>query len=180
MSKARPIRSYAEANRRLVDAFVCYLEGCGFVKETIRSYRHSVVRLIELLGAQPVVNVDRTRIRELLAGFYCKGLRPNTIRLHTEGLRKFFKFVCRSGLTKYDPTLMVPHSKLPKRLPRVLSVEEIEKVIGVAKDPFERTCVFVGDCFCAGPPNKGFLDFLALRVATNLAAGFMTADVWSC
>ena len=138
MSQETPLRSYAKANRELVEAFERYLIARGQSPSTIRAYRDSVERLVGSLGATSVSEVDRSTIRQLLAGLYDKGLDSNSIRLHTCALRSFFKFIRLTGLTKHDPTLLLAHRKTPGRLPRVLAIEEYERLIAAAEDPFER------------------------------------------
>src|ERR1700733_1567683 len=65
----------------------------------------------------------------------------SSVRLHTAALRFFWKFIGLSGITRHDPTLMLSHRKLPGRLPRVLTVREVEELIGAASDPFEKAVV---------------------------------------
>jgi integrase/recombinase XerC len=138
MSAATPLRSYAKANRELAAAFERYLVARGQPQTTIRAYKAPVLTLIESLGATSIAEVDRARIRLLLADLYQKGLDSNTIRLRTIALRAFFKFIRLTGLTKHDPTLGLAHRKIPGRLQRVLTIEEVERLIAASRDPFER------------------------------------------
>jgi site-specific recombinase XerD len=136
--KETPVRSYAVANRELVKAFERYLIARGQSASTLRAYRDSAQRLVDSLGATSVSEVDRGTIRQLQADLCDKGLESNSIRLHTCGLRSFFKFVRLTGLTNRDPTLLLSHRKVPGRLPIVLTIDEVERLIAAAKDPFER------------------------------------------
>jgi site-specific recombinase XerD len=43
-----------------------------------------------------------------------------------------------TGLSRRDPTLAIPHRKIPVHVPRVLSVAEVERLIDAARNPFER------------------------------------------
>jgi site-specific recombinase XerD len=133
-----PIRSYARANRELLEAFERYLVSRGQSARTRRSYCDSVGRLIDSLGATSVAEVDRGTIRQLLSALCDKGLDSNSIRLHTCALRSFFKFVRLGGLTNRDPTATLEHRKIASRLPVLLTVKEVEKLIGAARNPLER------------------------------------------
>lgn len=137
-SHQTPIRSYSGSNRKLLEAYCRYLVARGQAAATIRSYRDSVSRLVESLGAESVIGAERSEIRALLAKLYGKGLADNSIRLHTAALRSFFKYLRLTGLTKHDPTLMLAHRKVPGRLPLVLTVQQVEALIAAARDPFER------------------------------------------
>jgi integrase/recombinase XerC len=131
-------RSYVDANRELVASFVRYMEARGMSAPTIRSYRDSCQRLAETMASRSIVELRRSDIRVFLTGLLKKGLTQSSVRLHTAALRAFYRFIGLSGLTRHDPMLMISHRKLPGRLPRVLTVQEVEALIAAAKDPFER------------------------------------------
>ena len=133
-----PVKSYAKANRELVAAFGRYFVAKNNSAPTIRAYLDAANRLVDRLGPTSVGDVDRTSIRRVLTGWYGKGLSPNSLNLHTCALRSFFKFVRLAGLTRHDPMLMIAYRKIPTRLPRVLSVEDVEKLINAGTNPFER------------------------------------------
>jgi len=129
----------------LVNSFCRYMVARGQAAPTIRSYRDSVSRLVESLGSESIVDVERSEIRLLLGKLYGKGLSGNSIRLHTAALRSFFKYLRLTGLTKHDPTLMLAHRKTPGRLPIVLSIEQIEALIAPrairSNGPSRRFCM---------------------------------------
>ena len=140
---AVPVRSFAPANRELVNAYERYLIARGNSAPTRRAYLDAVGRLAESLGSESIVNTERPKIRELFYQWQRKGLTDNSIRLHTCALRSFFKFIRLTGLTKHDPMLLIAHRKVATRLPVVLTVEQVEKLINAARDPFERAFVEV-------------------------------------
>jgi len=133
-----PTRSYADANRELVASFVRYMEARGIAAPTIRSYRDSCQRLAETMASRSIVDLRRSDIRNFLTGLLQKGLADSSVRLHTAALRALYRFIRLSGLTRHDPMLMISHRKLPGRLPRVLTVQQVEALIAAATDPFER------------------------------------------
>lgn len=133
-----PVHSYAKANRELINAFERYFMARGMSANTIRSYVDSATRLADMLGSTSFADVKRFTIRQLLTELHGKGLESNSLRLHTAGLRSFFKFVRLTGLTSRDPTLLIKERKMPQPLQRVMTVEEVERLIGAARDPLER------------------------------------------
>lgn len=143
MQEVSAIRSYAKANRELADAFDRYLVARGNSPRTIRAYKTAVLNLADWLGSRAIGSLVHSDIRLHLGELYKKGLDPNTLRLRTAALRAFFKFVRNAGLSKYDPTAAISHRKLPRRLQRVLTVEEVERLIEAARNPFERAVVEV-------------------------------------
>jgi len=131
------VKSHAPANEALVGAFERFFMARGNTPRTLRSYNETLARLIEFLGSRSLVEVDRPTCRAFLGSFFSRGLSASTIERHAAALRAFFKFVKLNELIQYDPTLLLPHRKLPRRLPVVLTVEEVERLIDAAEDPFE-------------------------------------------
>src|SRR5579862_6756990 len=130
------VRSYAEANRKLVSAFATYLVSLGRSPNTIRNYNETLQRLIEFLGSASIIEADRAVLRDFLVSFVSRGISAHTTHRHFCGLRAFYKFVLLASQSKYDPTFRLTHRKIPYRLPVVLSVEQCERLINAAKDPF--------------------------------------------
>jgi integrase/recombinase XerC len=138
-----PMRSHARSNRELAESYERYLIARGNAAETRRAYLDAVNRLVDGLGAASVVGLDRSALRYQLGEWYKKGLAANSIRLHTCAFRSFFKFITLTGLTNHDPTLLLGPRKIPTRVPVVLTVEQVEKLIAAGSDPFERAVVEV-------------------------------------
>ncbi len=138
-----PIQGYAEGNRELVAAYERYLIARGNAEATRRSYLDTANRLLEVLGSESVVDVERFRIRDLLGVWERSGLTASSIALRTCALRSFFKFIRLTGLTKHNPMLLIATRKVPTRIPTVLTIEQVKTLIEVARDPFERALVEV-------------------------------------
>lgn len=138
---AVPMRSFARANRELLESFGRYMVARGNSAPTVRAYKDAVGRLVDSLGAESVVNVERPKIRELFTKWCEHGLTANSRRLHVCALRKFFLFLRQLELTKHDPMLLISTPKTGTRLPRVLSQAEVESLIVAAQNPLERAVV---------------------------------------
>jgi site-specific recombinase XerD len=137
------VQSHAESNRELAEAFERYLISRGFSPPTLRAYMDSVNRYVEMLGSVSVVDAERREIREFQTALLNRGLSANSLRLHTIALRGFHKFIRLSGLTKHDPTLLLSSRKLPGRIPRFLTVKEVDKLLAACETPLERAVVEV-------------------------------------
>jgi integrase/recombinase XerC len=131
-------RSYAEPNRELAESFVRYMQARSLSAATVRAYRHAVERLSEQFGPVSLVEAQRSDIHNFLARLLRRGHSDNSVHLRTEALRCFFKFLRLAGLISRDPMLQISHRKLKKRLPLVLTIADVEKLIAAARDPFER------------------------------------------
>jgi site-specific recombinase XerD len=131
-------RDYREANLELIESYVRYCEARCFSPQVTRQRRAILVKMAEYIGSRSFVQVGRSDILALLEEMLQRGLGASTINKHTNGLRSFFRFLRLTDLISVDPTLQISHRKLPKRLPRVLTVKEVEAVINAAKTPLER------------------------------------------
>jgi site-specific recombinase XerD len=137
------IRDYSEANAELVESFARYMTTRGWSPHTLRKYRQRVAEFVELMAARSVVSADRTDVSAFLQQKIVIGAGPVTLNCYGNSLRAFFKFLSLAGLIKNNPMALVGHRKLPTRLPRVLTIEEVERIIAAARNPVERGIVEV-------------------------------------
>ena len=73
----------------------------------------------------PIGQIDHHMIREYLGQLHETGLEKSSIARKLAALRSFFKYCVREGMLKENPARLVPTPKLPKRIPSVLSAEEM-------------------------------------------------------
>ncbi len=64
-------------------------------------------------------------IREFVAQLHDGGMEKSSIARKLAALRSFFKYCVREGRLNENPARLVPTPKLPKRIPSVLSAEEM-------------------------------------------------------
>jgi integrase/recombinase XerC len=69
--------------------------------------------------------IHHQMIREFVGHLHEGGLEKTSIARKLAALRSFFKYCVREGLLKENPARLVPTPKLPKRIPAVLSAEEM-------------------------------------------------------
>ena len=77
--------------------------------------------------------VDHVRIRGFLSHLYDHGLTKPSVARALAAVRSLFKFLAREKLVKQNPALLVSTPKLPKKLPRVPSIEEMNRVLDTAQ-----------------------------------------------
>ena len=76
--------------------------------------------------------------RGFLMDFAAEGARPTTTRRKLASLRSFFKFLVREQLASANPFVGLRGPKLPKPLPRVLSLEEVERFLAAPLEDLQR------------------------------------------
>jgi integrase/recombinase XerC len=83
--------------------------------------------------------IRHTMIREFVAHLHEQGLEKSSIARKLASLRSFFKYCVREGMLKDNPARLVPTPKLPKRIPSVLSAEEmngfLNQIAGIGPHP---------------------------------------------
>src|SRR5215470_9661404 len=72
-----------------------------------------------------VPEITHQVIREYVGHLNSQRLEKSSIARKLASLRSFFKYCVREGLLKENPARLVPTPKLPKRIPSVLSAEEM-------------------------------------------------------
>lgn len=133
-----PVRDYRKQNRKYIEAFDRHLQARGNSPETRRSYARPMATLVEAIGSQSVLELERFQLRQLFLEWNRRGLHPNSMRLYTNAFRAFFKFAGMAGLTTHDPSFLIEGRKLPSRLPIVLTIQQIQQLVAAARDPFDR------------------------------------------
>jgi integrase/recombinase XerC len=73
----------------------------------------------------PLGKIDHRTIREFMGHLHDRGLQKSSIARKLASIRSFFKYCVREGRLENSPARLVSTPKLPKRLPRVLSAEEM-------------------------------------------------------
>ena len=73
----------------------------------------------------PIGQVDHRVVREFVAWLYDRKLQKPTIARKLAALRTFFKFCVREQYVKQNPARLVSTPKLPRRIPRIQTAEEI-------------------------------------------------------
>jgi len=116
------------------EAISKYLQYLQSVKNssphTVLNYRRDLEQFLIYLappGVRPpgLTGVTHPLIREFVAHLHDQGLQKSSIARKLAALRSFFKYCVREGHLKENPARLVPTPKLPKRIPSVLSAEEM-------------------------------------------------------
>jgi integrase/recombinase XerC len=97
---------------------------------TILNYGKDLSQFQEYLappGMHPpaLTEITHSIIREFVGHLHDHGLEKSSIARKLAALRSFFKYCVREGMLKENPARLVPTPKLPKRIPSVLTAEEM-------------------------------------------------------
>jgi site-specific recombinase XerD len=139
---------------------------------TQRSYAATLRSYLDWLAARGVDWRAPTRgdLRAYLAVLGMGRARSSTAQ-RLAAIRSFHRFVAREGLAPGDPWGAIATPRLPKRLPRVLEVEEVERLLDAVDEATDRHDAAAADLALA----------IALRdraiVETAYAAGLRISEL---
>ncbi|HIC96453.1 TPA: site-specific tyrosine recombinase XerD [Candidatus Bipolaricaulota bacterium] len=121
-----------DALERLYTRFLSYLAAeRGLSANTVEAYGRDVERYLMFLRAREV-RPEKARpedVRELLRQLGKCGMGPASLARNLSSVRTFHRFLLEDGLAEGDPTELVEAPRRVRRLPYVLSVEEVEALL---------------------------------------------------
>lgn len=100
---------------------------------TLSSYQRDLKEYIEFLDKQEnlgsLSEIDRPNILRHLQQLKDSGKSARTIARHISSIRSFHQFLIREKMIDHDPTIHLEQPKIEQKLPRVLSVNEVDALI---------------------------------------------------
>jgi integrase/recombinase XerC len=101
---------------------------------TLRAYRREIGNFAAYLVEQRGTNVemhsiDHLQIRGYLGELYERGLAKASVARSLAAVRSWFQWMARAGHVTSNPAALVATPKLPKHLPRVPSIEQMNHLV---------------------------------------------------
>lgn len=102
-------------------------------QHTLRAYERELLNfadyLMEELGKAVVISrVEHQQIRAYLGTLYDKGLSKASVARALAAIRSWYKWLARAGHVQQNAAALVSTPKLPKHLPRVPSIEQVNRL----------------------------------------------------
>ena len=128
----------------LVDAYIRHLTiERGVAKNTIAAYRRDLRRYLEFLAARGLGSIDQ--ITELTVQDFAEqlvsvgGLSATSVARVLAGVRGIHKYWLLENLTNSDPAATVKPPKAPRRLPKAITVDQVEVLLNAVggEDPIQ-------------------------------------------
>ncbi len=103
----------------------------GLSQATVSSYTEDLNSFIVFLEEKSlsVDNVSEQNIFIYLMHLRKKGLQSRSLARHMAALRGFYSFLAEQGIIQENPTGILENPKLPKLLPKVLAVDQVESIL---------------------------------------------------
>ena len=113
---------------QIIAQYLEYLElEKGLSQNTIDAYRRDLSDFAK--DNDDINSVDRLKINTHIRMLREKKLAPTSIIRKVASLRGFFKWASSSGIIDTNPASTLEQPKTPQRLPKVISLKEIEEML---------------------------------------------------
>ena len=121
---------------QIIGEYLEYLElEKGLSQNTLEAYRRDLSEFSQ--GVEDITKVDRMSINMFIRKLRENKLAPSSIIRKMASLRGFFKWASSAGIIDKNPASTLEQPKVPQRLPKVVSIKEIEEMLHNNLTPLE-------------------------------------------
>jgi integrase/recombinase XerD len=116
-----------------LDRFLHYLiVEKGLSKNTIDAYSHGLSRFLDYLsrkGIHEMPSVSKFDVKAFLLALKKQGLSTKSVVRNLVAIRALFQFLIQEGILETNPIEELESPKIPKTLPEILSLKEVEQLL---------------------------------------------------
>jgi integrase/recombinase XerD len=104
----------------------------GLSSNTLAAYKADLTALARWLAERGISMIDTSRpdLLEFIAFRVQCGARPRSTARQLSSFRRFFKYLVRESVIRDDPTAQIAMPKIGRSLPKSLTEEEVEALLG--------------------------------------------------
>jgi integrase/recombinase XerC len=96
---------------------------------TIKAYSGDLENFCAYVGSRTWHEIGHVTIRGFLSQLYEKGLSKTSVARSLAAVRSLYRWLAQEGVVEQNPAALVSTPKLPKKLPRVPTMEEMNSVL---------------------------------------------------
>lgn len=119
--------------KQLLLIFIQYLSvEKGLAQNTLESYERDLTQYLEFVEKTGITQLQDTRkltIQNYLLQLKKLGRASSSITRSMVSIRSFYQFLVRERMQELDPSLNMESPRLVKKLPKVLSIQEVESLL---------------------------------------------------
>ena len=121
---------------QIIGEYLEYLElEKGLSQNTIDAYRRDLSDFAQ--NVEDIHTINRMNINAYVRTLRERKLAPTSVIRKVASLRGFFKWATSSGILEKNPAATLEQPKTPQRLPKVVSVKEIDEMLHNNLTPLE-------------------------------------------
>jgi integrase/recombinase XerC len=114
---------------KAVADFLRHLRERNASVHTLKAYNGDLANFSAYVGSSGWKQIDHIAIRGFLSRLYEKGLGKTSVARSLAAVRSLYRWLAREGIVEQNPAKLVATPKLPKKLPRVPTIEEMNSVL---------------------------------------------------
>ena len=114
---------------KAVDQFLRSLRERNASPHTIKAYTGDLDNFAAYVGPRDWKRIDHLTIRGFLSHLYEKRLSKTSVARSLAAVRSLYRWLAQEGVVEQNPAALVATPKLPKKLPRVPTIEEMNAVL---------------------------------------------------
>lgn len=118
----------------LLEQFLAYLSvEKGLRPKSLEAYRKDLQDFLAFLAEKnrsPTDPALESQVTLFMVHLHDRGLAPRSVARKASALRGFFRFLVREGMITGNPTRVMERPRIGRPLPKVLSVSEVEQLLG--------------------------------------------------
>ncbi len=111
----------------------------GAAENTLAGYRRDLEDFGEFLSGKKPAKASTADLAAYLSDLNDRGFAATSQARRLSALKQYFKFLYAEGLREDDPTRTLSAPKKRQSLPKVLSVDEVDRLIGAAEAATQRS-----------------------------------------
>lgn len=123
----------AQTRRTIVelatDEFLRHLRERNASAHTIKAYAGDLDAFAAYTGSRDWKAIDHIVIRGFLSQLYDKGLSKTSVARALAAVRSLYRWLAQEGVVEQNPAKLVSTPRLPRKLPRVPTIEEVNSVL---------------------------------------------------
>jgi integrase/recombinase XerC len=126
--------AFAKAPKRTIverasDDFIRHLRERNASSHTIKAYAGDLDVFAAYIGSRDWKAIDHVAIRGFLSHLYDKGLSKTSVARALAAVRSLYRWLAQEGVVEQNPAKLVSTPRLPTKLPRVPTIEEVNSVL---------------------------------------------------
>jgi integrase/recombinase XerC len=114
---------------RATDDFLRHLQERNASAHTIKAYAGDLDIFTAYIGQRDLKAIDHIAIRGFLSHLYDKGLSKTSVARALAAVRSLYRWLAQEGVVEQNPAKLVSTPRLPKKLPRVPTIEEMNSML---------------------------------------------------
>ena len=119
------------------DSYIAYLnQERHMTANTVQSYKRDLVQYLAYLQQRGITDMqfaNKTVVLTYLLNLQKRGKAASTVSRTLATLRSFYGFLQRKNMISEDPTLGLETPRVEKKLPQILSAQEVERLLDAPK-----------------------------------------------